>query len=314
MAEASIYVYISTVIIIILFGYFLFSLRQRRLTLELLQRQNFRITYSTVYGLFGIFLLIIGLFLFVFPGAVLMTLTDISISYFDLPEPDLSMIGPENLWLVNSTYSILEGVKIQSLELKHSQGLAMIGIGSGIILVSIPMLLESWRHGSEIRKTMNFVIADFEEINNKLVTVINLLRNTLNDLNGNGNFIRNMIQGNVTPIVAFGTITAGIYFLRWELYSTHLREFGLTDPRLINQLHGYVLEFNRNIEPSENSLVRQVMDILNAGGPNVFQQLQTLLIQELTSNLTNYQNLYGLLHRELDQISWIPNRTWRQLI
>ncbi|MEX0862679.1 hypothetical protein [Nitrosopumilus sp.] len=311
MAESSINVYIFLIIVLSFFGYLLFLLRINRLRPRPRLRE-FRITYSFVYGFFAWILLMTG-FLFAYYGVVYMTFTEISMDFFTIPKPDSSLVASENSWLVNSTFAILEGVKKQSLELKHSEGLALSGIGFGMILVSIPMFLDSWRHNRETQKTIIFVRADFEEINNKLVTVIQLLQNTINSINGNGNFINHLIHRTVPPAMAFGTIISGLYFHRWDLYTSNLRDFGLEDPRTLNQLHGFILDFNRKVEPRENHIVEEVMRILNANDPNTFQILRTYLLDELTRNLDDYQNLYNLLHRELNGITWIPNGAWRQL-
>lgn len=311
MAEASVQVYGLVVIVGALLGYLLVSLRQNRFRIKKVRLPNFPSKHSFVYGLIGSLMLIIGFYL-VSAGILLMTLTDINLTYLILPEPDLTLTDPKDKWIVNSTYTILKGVKAQSLESKHSDGLGLLGIGIGMMLASIPILWEFWKIKNEMRKTLDFLITDLEEINNKLVTVIHTLQNTLNDLNGNGNFITNLIRRTVPPVLAFGTLTAGVYFHRWELYVSHLREFGLTDPKIINQFHGFVLEFNKQVEPNENYIVSEVMNILNSGNPTPFQQLQTLLIPTLTDNLSKYQNLYSLLHREMDKISWIPNQSWRK--
>jgi len=312
MAEASFQAYAAVVIVGAFFGYLLISLRQNSLVNQNLRRASYRTKYSIVYGLTGFLMLMIG-FYFASAGILLMTLTEINLEYLILPVPDLVLNDPKDKWIVNSTSTILEGIKKQSLEIKHSEGLAYLGIGLGMMLASIPILLESWKTRNETKKTMDFLITDLEEINGKLVTVIHTLQNTLTDLNGNGNFITNLIQRTGPPTMAFGTLTAGVYFHRWELYASHLREFGLTDPKIINQLHGFILEFNKKIEPNENAVFKQVLNILNSGNPNIFQQLRTFLIPRLTENLYEYQNLHHLLHRELNQISWIPNRSWRQI-
>lgn len=311
MAEASTNVYLFLIIVLSFFAYLLFLLRTNRLRPRPHLRE-FRVTYSVVYGIFAWILLMVG-FLFAYYGVVYMTFTELSINFFTLQKPDPTLIASENSWLVNSTFAILEGVKKQSLELKHSEGLALAGIGFAMILVSIPMFLDSWRHGRETKKTMIFVQTDFEEINNKLVTVIQLLQNTINDLNGNGNFINHLIQRTVSPVVAFGTIISGLYFHRWDLYTSNLRDFGLEDPKTLNQLHGFILDFNRTIEPRENRIADEVTRIISTNNSNTFQTLHTYLLSELSRNLEDYQNLYSLLHRELNKITWIPNGNWRQL-
>ncbi|WP_268541997.1 hypothetical protein [Candidatus Nitrosotenuis cloacae] len=310
MAEASLQVYTIVEVMGILFGFILLILRKNRLVSQGLQK-NFRSKQSTVYAFIAIIMFVIG-FIFAYWGGAMMLFSDISLKYSISPEPDLTLTDAKDKWIVNSIHKIVEGIKAQSLESKHSEGLAFLGIGLGIALASIPILLESWKQNTEIKKTTDFLIEDLKDINSKLVTAIHLIENTLNDVRGQGNFINNLIQRRASPTTAFGTLVTGLYFLRWELYASQLREFGLTDPKIINQLHIFISEFNKDVEPDEDSIVMQVTNMLNAGNPNLFQQLQTFLAPALTDNLSRYRNLHNFLHSELDQISWIPNRTWRQ--
>lgn len=311
MAEASLQVYTIVEIIGILFGFILLILRKNRLVSQGLQK-NFRSKQSSVYAFIAILMFVTG-FVFAYLGGAVMLFSDISLKYSIAPEPDLTVTDAKDKWIVSSIHKIAEGIRAQSLEAKHSEGLAFLGIGIGIVLASIPIILESWRQNTEIKKTADFLIEDLKEINSKLVTAIQLIQNTLNDVRSQGIFINNLIQRRVSPTIAFGTLVTGLYFLRWELYASKLRDFGLTDPKIINQLHIFISEFNKDMEPDENSIVMQVTNMLNSGDPNLFQQLQTFLVVALTENMSRYQNLHNFLHSELDQISWIPNRTWRQV-
>jgi len=246
-------------------------------------------------------------------GISLITLTDIVLDNFSIQFPELSSLNERDSWIVNSTQTILELVKKQSLETKHSEGIAISGIGAGIMLSSILILFESWRNKKEYEKSQDFVRSDLEGINNKLVMAISLLKKAKLDLKSNNNIIKKILSGELSPLEIFSTMVTGLYFYLWESYASQLREFSKKQQQIINQLHGFILESKSIIEPSENSIILKLNDILESDLTNKSKEISRFLKPIIEHNLRSYGAIHKNLHLQLNKIPWIKNQEWKTI-
>jgi len=77
------------------------------------------------------------------------------------PIPLLSVIDPTDDWLINSTSYILGQAYKQPFEKYGSDGLAVAGIGVGIVLSGVPFVTGYVEDRTGRKKTMSFVTDDF---------------------------------------------------------------------------------------------------------------------------------------------------------
>lgn len=272
--------------------------------------KEIQFTPYAIYSIVGSLLLAIGIPL-VIGGLFLMTITDIGLEYFSLPSPELFSLNERDSWLVNSTQTILEVVKKQSLETKHTEGIAITAIGAGLTLSSIPLIFESWRYKREFQKSQNFIRVDLEGINNKLVTAIYLIREAKKDLNADKNIINKLISKELTPLEIFSTMVTGLFFDLWESYATTLREFTINEQQILNHLHGFIINSAQTIQPREDSIVLRIEEILNSQSTDKSQEIVDFLKPIIESNLNSYEKIHAKLHEELNKITWIKNLDWK---
>jgi len=265
-----------------------------------------------VYAIIGSLLLAFGIPLII-DGLFLMTIVDIGLEYFYLPSPELFDLNERDSWLINSTQTILEVVKKQSLETKRTEGLAITAIGAGLILSSIPLVFESWRYKREFQKSQNFIQIDFEEISNKLVTAIYLLSEAKKDLNNEKKIINKLISKKLSPLEIFSTMVTGLFFDLWESYATTIREFTIDEQQIINRLHGFIINSAMIIQPREDSIVLRIEEILNSQSGNKSQEMIDFLKPIIENNLNSYEKIHAKLHEELNKITWIKNQDWKTI-
>ena len=204
-------------------------------------------------------------------------------------------------------------MKKQSLETKHTEGIAITAIGAGLTLSSIPLIFESWRYKREFQKSQNFIRIDLEGINNKLVTAIYLIREAKKDLNADKKIINKLISKKLTPLDIFSTMVTGLFFDLWESYATTLREFTTNEQQTLNRLHGFIINSANDIQPREDSIVLRIEEILNSQSTHKSQEIIDFLRPIIENNLNSYEKIHAKLHEELNKITWIKNQDWKTL-
>jgi hypothetical protein len=228
------------------------------------------------------------------------------------PIPLLRVIDPTDDWLINSTSYILGQAYKQPFEKYGSDGLAVVGIGAGIVLSGVPFVVGYIEDRASRKKTMSFVTDDFKLINNLIVELSNNLNTSLKSLESESTFVNALLSHAVSTTGLLGPYYRKLRLYLWESISSHLREFSNEEQITLRMLHDFVEDANEVIIHHYHSLSERLNSIIVSGDTDSSKIMAMIaeLRMQFKISLQEYEKLYSKIHSELDKIDWVNRADW----
>lgn len=230
------------------------------------------------------------------------------------PIPLLRVIDPTDDWMINSTSYILGQAYKQPFEKYGSDGLAVVGIGAGIVLSGVPFVTGYVEELTGRKKTKSFVTDDFKLINNLIVELSNNLNTSLKNMEGENKYVNALLSHKASTTSLLGTYYRKLRLYLWESVSNHLREFSNDEQITLRKLHDFVEDANEVIIYHYHSLSEKLNSILNSSDTdsNKITAMTKALQIQFKISLQEYEKLYSRIHNELNKIDWVDRSDWNK--
>ncbi len=232
------------------------------------------------------------------------------------PVSVFSITDPRNDWLFNSTSQIVQGISRFHFENLGSIGWAWEGIGSGFVLSGVPIVLAASRDINEIKRTKDDLIDDFQNINDRLVAIIPKLKETLSDLKKDGKIIDELLSRKIDPIQFMIQNLEIMSFNLWDSMIGGMGDLEKSERKRLNTLHGFLIDSNQFLEPSDDSIamaLRRILTNESIKNDKKKTEMISFLVPILENNLHSYETQYARFCAELKNIPWMKIETWKKL-
>jgi hypothetical protein len=238
------------------------------------------------------------------------------IKEYQSPITLISVTDPRNDWLFDSTSQIVQGITRFHFENIGSVGLAWVGIGSGFFLSGIPMIITAKQEVDRIYRTKEFLIDDFQSINDRLVSIIPRLKKTLSDLNDEEKILDELLSKKISPIEIMVQNYEIMSFNLWDSTVGRMRDLEKEETKRLIKLHGFLMDSNNFLLPSDDSIAMTLRRMLSnevLKENEKKEKMKSFLIDTLENNLHSYETLYNRFCIELKEILWMKIDTWKKL-
>lgn len=261
---------------------------------------------SNLWKLFSGSIIMVAGIIFVIFGSSVMQLSNIFISYYST-NPELA-----NNTNPTSNIVILTEVKKQTFEKINSDGLAVMGMGLGLVIGGIPFLTSWGEDIDRVKTAKKFITIDFKNINDNIINAINAHRQVLSNNNSLDQVSENLTTGKMNRLKIISTYYRILYFPFWNVVITDLKEIYGNEMETLQKLHMIITRMNLELETYSIQWSRSVDDIVSSKKNSQLKknEVKKMLQNNLQQSLDQYQGLYNLIRNEVMNVEWIDTSDW----
>lgn len=195
-----------------------------------------------------------------------------------------------------------------------SEAFAYLGIGIGLVVSGASFVFNGVKDLGDLNRTRDFLKEDFENINNQQIEIIPKLKDTLESLHRNDEFINGLFGQQKRYLQIMIDHLPIMHFSLWDAALSNFKDLDKNEQKRILNVYNEIVKLRGYLQRANDPLVQTLSHLASSSSfdGNELVEIRRFLISTFEYNLSVARNVYDELQK-LNDIKWLEAKNWKVL-
>ncbi len=195
-----------------------------------------------------------------------------------------------------------------------SEAFTYLGIGIGLVVSGASFVFNGVKDLGDLSRTRDFLKEDFENINNQQIEIIPKLKDTLESLGSNDDFINGLFGQQKRYLQIMIDHLPVMHFSLWDAALSNLKDLDKSEQKIILNMHNEIVKLHGYLQRANDPLVQTLSHLASSSSFHgaELMEIKRFLISTFEYNLSTSKTVYENL-QNLKDIKWLKMKDWKTL-